>query len=58
MTDNQRQALLKTLADWHEKLGIGCFIVGFFQLEHIIGGIIGGIVCFLVTLTIRMWSAQ
>ena len=59
MNDNQRQALAKTLGDWHEKLGIGCFIVGFFQPEeHVIGGIIGGIVCFFVTITIRLWSAR
>lgn len=58
MNEKQRLALAKFLADWHEKLGIGCLLVGMFQEEHIIGGIIGSIACFIVALTIKIWSAR
>lgn len=58
MNKKQVQVLNKFLADWNEKASIGCLVVGLFQRDHIIGGIIGAIACFIIALTIKMRSVQ
>ncbi len=58
MNEKQIKAFNELLAGWNEKASIGCLIVGLFQREHIFGGIIGSIICFLIALTIKMRSAQ
>ncbi|MBQ7607821.1 MAG: hypothetical protein IJU76_07600 [Desulfovibrionaceae bacterium] len=58
MNNKQRLALNDFLANWNKKASLGCLIVGLFQRDHIFGGIIGSIVCFLIALTLKIWSAQ
>ena len=46
------------IAGWLEKISVGCLVVGLFQPEHMIGGMIGSIACFAVALGIKIRSVQ
>lgn len=58
MNKKQLDELNAHFSAWLEKVSVGCLVVGLFQPDHIIGGIIGSIVCFLASLSIKIWSAR
>lgn len=58
MNEKQQQELNSHFSGWLDKTSVGCLIVGLFQPEHIMGGIVGSIVCFLASLAIKIWSAR
>lgn len=58
MTDKQREVAVDLFAGWLDKASVGCLLVGMFQKDHIFGGIIGSIACFLAALTLKIWRAQ
>ena len=57
MNEKQQQELNAHFAGWLEKTSVGCLVVGLFQPEHMMGGIIGSIVCFFASLAIKMSCA-
>lgn len=58
MTVKQELAAVSFIAGWLDKVSVGCLIVGLFQPAHMIGGIVGSVTCFLVAITLKVWSAQ
>ncbi|MDE6735602.1 MAG: hypothetical protein K2J64_09080 [Desulfovibrio sp.] len=58
MNDKQRMAAVDFFAGWLDKASVGCLIVGLFQPEHMMGGIVGCMVCFLAALGLKIRSAK
>lgn len=58
MTDKQIGAAIEFLAGWLDKASVGCLLVGMFQTDHMFGGIIGSVFCFLAAGSIKIWSAK
>ena len=58
MTDKQINAGLDFLASWLDKASVGCLLVGLFQPEHMFSGIVGSVIYFLFSGSIRIWSAK
>lgn len=58
MTEKQKLEAVNFIAGWLDKASVGCLIVGLFQPDHMIGGIIGSAVCFTVAITLKVWSAK
>ena len=58
MTERQKLEAAIFLAGWLEKVSVGCLLVGLFQPEHMLAGIIGSVVCFIVSLIINIRSAK
>ena len=58
MDRKQKIEAANFLAGWLEKVSVGCLVVGLFQPEHMIGGMIGSIACFVVAFGIKIRSAQ
>ena len=55
MTEKQKIEAANFIAGWLDKLSVGCLVVGLFQPSHMVGGIIGSMVCFSVAVaTISM----
>lgn len=54
MDEEQKLALALYLAGWLDKMGVGFFMVGIFQPAHMFGGIIGGIICLLIGVCIKV----
>lgn len=55
MTDKQIWASMDFLAGWLDKASVGCLLVGMFQTDHMFGGFIGSMVCFLHG-RLKFWS--
>lgn len=58
MSDKQIDVAIDFIANWLEKLSIGCLLVGLFQAEHIFGGLIGGIICALFAANLKIWRSK
>lgn len=58
MTDKQIDAALELFANWLDKASVGCLLVGMFQPDHMFGGFIGSIICFLCALILKIWRAK
>lgn len=58
MTDNQKKAMVDLFVGWLEKASVGCVLVGLFQSNHIFGGIIGSVVCFLAAMGLKIRSVK
>ena len=58
MDKKQKVEAANFLAGWLEKISVGCLVVGLFQPDHMIGGMVGSIACFVVALGIKIRSAQ
>ena len=58
MTKKQKIEAATFIAGWLEKVSVGCLVVGLFQPEHMIGGAIGSITCFMVALAIKIRSVK
>lgn len=58
MTSKQINAAIDFLAGWLDKASVGCLLIGLFQNNHIFGGIVGCVVCFLTALGLRVGSAR
>ena len=58
MTEKQKLEAVGFLADWLDKLSVGCLVVGLFQPTHMIGGIIGSLTCFAVAITLKIRSVK
>lgn len=58
MTDKQIGAALDFLAGWLDKASVGCLLVGMFQPDHIFGGIIGSVICFISAGALKIWGAK
>ena len=54
MTEKQKLEAVNFIAGWLDKASVGCLIVGLFQPDHMIGGIIGSAVCFTVAITLKV----
>lgn len=58
MTERQKLEAVNFIAGWLDKASVGCLIVGLFQPAHMIGGIIGSVVCFAVAIMLKIWSVK
>lgn len=58
MTDKQIDCALDFIVGWLEKLSIGCLLIGLFQTNHMFGGIIGGVICALFGITLKIWRVK
>ena len=58
MTEKQKIEAANFIAGWLDKLSVGCLVVGLFQPSHMVGGIIGSMVCFSVAVAIKIWSVK
>ena len=58
MTSKQKLEAAGFLSGWMDKLSVGCLVVGLFQTQHMLAGIVGSLVCFSVGITIKIWSAK
>lgn len=58
MSGKQIDIAVDFIANWLEKLSIGCLLVGLFQVEHMFGGLIGGIICALLAANLKIWRAK
>ena len=58
MEGKQKIEAASFIAGWLEKVSVGCLVVGLFQPEHMIGGMIGSIASFIVALGIKIRSVQ
>lgn len=58
LTARQKQEFIIFLSGWLEKLSVGCFVVGLFQPQHFIGGVISGVVCFAAALHLKLRSVK
>ena len=58
MNDKQINTALDFIANWLEKLSIGCLVVGLFQSNHMFGGLIGGIICVLLAANLKIWRTR
>lgn len=54
MTEKQKIEAANFIAGWLDKLSVGCLVVGLFQPSHMVGGIIGSMVCFSVAVAIKI----
>lgn len=58
MNERQRLAAMDLLAGWLDKASVACFAVGLFQADHMFGGLIGSVICFLIALVIKIWREK
>lgn len=58
MTQRQKLEAVHFFSGWLDKTSVGCLVVGLFQPTHMVGGIIGSVVCFAVAITLKIWSAK
>ncbi len=58
MTDRQKQEFIIFLSGWLEKLSVGCLVVGLFQAQHFAAGLVGGMVCFGISLFLKLRSVK
>ena len=58
MTDKQISAGLDFFAGWLDKASVGCLLVGMFQPAHMFGGIVGSVICFLGSASIKIMGAK
>jgi hypothetical protein len=57
MTEKQKLEAANLLAGWLDKVSVGCLVVGLFQPEHMVGGIIGSVICFIVAPAVKIRGA-
>lgn len=58
MNEKQWKAVAELSANWLDKASVGCLLVGMFQPEHMFGGLVGSVICFLIALAIKVRSAK
>lgn len=58
MTDKQIKASMNFLAGWLDKASVGCLLVGMFQPDHMFGGLVGSVVCFLSAWVLRILEVR
>lgn len=58
MTDKQIRASMNFLAGWLDKASVGCLLVGMFQTNHMFGGFIGSLICFLFAWCLRILEVK
>lgn len=54
MSEKQKLEAAIFLSGWLEKVSVGCLVVGLFQRDHLIGGMIGAIFFFLTGLVLKI----
>lgn len=58
MTGKQKSEAASFLAGWQYKVNVGCLVVGLFQPAHMLGGIIGSVLCFLAGIILKVMVAK
>ena len=58
MTEKQKSEAASFLAGWLDKVSVGCLVVGLFQPSHMLGGIIGSVLCFLAGIILKVRVAK
>ena len=58
LTARQKQEFTIFISGWLEKLSVGCLVVGLFQAQHFVAGLIGGLVCFGISLFLKLRSVK
>ena len=58
MTGKQKSEAANFLAGWLDKVSVGCLVVGLFQPAHMLGGIIGSVLCFLAGIILKVRAAK
>lgn len=58
MSERQKIEAAIFLSGWLEKVSVGCLVVGLFQRDHLVGGMIGAIFFFLAGLILKIRGAR
>ena len=51
---NWKSEVATYAAGWLEKASVGCLVVGLFQPDHIVGGVLGSVFFFVTGLIIKI----
>lgn len=58
MTERQKFEAAIYASGWLEKVSVGCLVVGLFQQDHIIGGLIGAAFFFFAGFILKIRGAK
>lgn len=58
MTEKQKLEAALYASGWLEKVSVGCLVVGLFQRDHILGGLIGAACFFLAGFILKIRGTQ
>ena len=56
MADDKIKSMARRCTDWLNMASVAFASIGAFQPEHMFGGLISAVVCFIVVLTLTFWS--